>query len=67
MPNQRSENKLYLGGFVEKELHAKVVRLAKKAGMEKNKFGFVQMLVREAIERRKTKQKAPKKAASSKK
>jgi hypothetical protein len=62
MPNQRSENKLYLGGFVEKELHAKVVRLAKKEGMEANKFGFVQILVREAIERRKKKKvRSPKK------
>ena len=62
MPNQRSENKLYLGGFVEKELHAKVVRLAKKEGMETNKFGFVQILVREAIERRKKKKvRSPKK------
>ncbi|MDB6066560.1 MAG: hypothetical protein JWR26_2768 [Pedosphaera sp.] len=59
MPNQRSENKLYLGGFVEKELHAKIVRLAKKEGMEKNKFGFVQILMREAIERRKKKKVRP--------
>ena len=34
MPNQRSKNKAHLGGFVENELHAEIVRLAKKEGME---------------------------------
>jgi len=53
MPNQRSKNKKHLGGFVEKEFHALIVRLAKKEGMESNKFGFVQKLIREAIARRK--------------
>ncbi|MDB6021481.1 MAG: hypothetical protein JWQ04_1338 [Pedosphaera sp.] len=57
MPNQRSKNKLHLGGFVEKELHAEIVRLAKKEGMEANRFGFVQKLILEAIDRRKQKQK----------
>lgn len=58
MPNQRSKNKAHLGGFVEKDLHDEIVRLAKKEGMDANKFGFVQKLIREAIERRK-KKKAP--------
>src|ERR1700752_4212558 len=57
MPNQRSKNKLHLGGFVEKELHAEIVRLAKKEGMEFNKFGFVQKLIVEALEQRKKKRK----------
>lgn len=57
MPNQRSKNKAHLGGFVEKELHAEITRLAKLEGMEGNKFGFVQKLVREAIKLRKTKRK----------
>ncbi len=49
MPNQRSKNKLHLGGFVDKEFHAEIVRLAKKHGMESNRFGFVQKLIRVAI------------------
>ncbi len=57
MPNQRSKNKLHLGGFVEKEFHAEIVRLAKKEGMEANRFGFVQKLIREALDRRKGKKK----------
>ena len=43
---------------MEKDLHDEIVRLAKKEGMDANKFGFVQKLIREAIERRK-KKKAP--------
>lgn len=49
MPNQRSKNKVYLGGFVEKELHQAIVRLARKNGMEKNKFGFVAQVLRKSI------------------
>ncbi len=61
MPNQRSKNKSHLGGFVDKDLHAEIVRLARLEGMESNKFGFVQKLIREAIERRQRKKKtAPK-------
>jgi len=52
MPNQRAKNKQYLGGFVERSLHVKITRLAKRAGMETNKFGFVAQLVRESIKRR---------------
>jgi len=57
MPNQRSKNKQHLGGFVDKKFHAEIVRLAKKEGMESNRFGFVQKLIREAIERRRKKKK----------
>jgi hypothetical protein len=57
MPNQRSKNKLHLGGFVDKEFHAEIVRLAKKEGMEANRFGFVQKLIREALDRRRGKKK----------
>jgi hypothetical protein len=52
MPNQRSKNKVYLGGFVEKQLHTKVIRMAKKEGFEKNKFGFAALLMSEGLERR---------------
>jgi hypothetical protein len=57
MPNQRSKNKLHLGGFVDKHLHSEIVRLAKKEGMESNRFGFVQKLIVEALDQRKKKQK----------
>lgn len=53
MPNQRSKNKQYLGGFVEKSFHAKLMHLAKREGMGTNKFGFVAQLLREAVQRRK--------------
>jgi len=58
MPNQRAKNKLYLGGFVEKELHAKIMRLAEESGMGDNRFGFVTQLVQEAIQNRKRNGKA---------
>ena len=57
MPNQRSKNKLHLGGFVDKDLHAEICRLSKKEGMEFNRFGFVQKLVVEALDQRKKKKK----------
>jgi hypothetical protein len=57
MPNQRSKNKIQLGGFVDKKLHARIERMAKKDGMEFNRFGFVQKLILEAIAARKKKSK----------
>jgi hypothetical protein len=62
VPNQRSKNKTYLGGFVDRELHARIVRLAREAGMENNKFGFVTQLVEESIKRRQGRKTAPAKA-----
>jgi hypothetical protein len=53
MPNQRAKNKVYLGGYVDKRLHAKIVQLARKAGMADNKFGFVTQLIVQAIKRQK--------------
>jgi hypothetical protein len=55
MPNQRSKNKAYLGGYIDKALHAEIVKLAKAEGMAHNKFGFVEKVVREAMARRKKK------------
>jgi len=52
VPNQRSKNKVYLGGFVEKELHRKIIAGAKKAGMQDNKFGFVAGIIRKALSRK---------------
>lgn len=62
MPNQRSKDKTYLGGFVEKTLHKRLVQMAKAAGMEHNKFGFAAQLIREALARRKPKVKRLKSA-----
>jgi hypothetical protein len=53
MPNQRSKDKVYLGGFIDRELQERLLREAKKAGMEKNKFGFASLLIREALTGRK--------------
>ena len=52
MPNQRAKNKLYLGGFVDKKLHARILLHARRAGMRENKFGFVAELLQEALKRR---------------
>jgi hypothetical protein len=51
MPNQRSKNKVHLGGFLDKELNEEIVQRAQVEGM--NKFGFVVKLIREALEQRK--------------
>ncbi len=53
MPNQRAKNKIYLGGFVERALHAKILRMARRAGMSDNNFGFITELIKESIKRRK--------------
>jgi hypothetical protein len=52
MPNQRAKNKLYLGGFVDKRLHALILRQARQAGMQHNKYGFVTQLLQEALKSR---------------
>lgn len=63
MPNQRSKDKIFLGGFVDKKLHARLVKLAKASGMETNKFGFAAQLIEEALGRRKVKKVAKAKPA----
>jgi hypothetical protein len=65
MPNQRSKNKSHLGGFVDNELHAEIIRLARLEGMENNKFGFVQKLIREALAFRKQKKRPKQKLLPS--
>jgi hypothetical protein len=42
---------------MDKKLHQEIMRLAKREGMEFNRFGFVQKLIVEALERRKQKKK----------
>jgi hypothetical protein len=53
---------MYLGGFVEKELHRKLVRLAKEAGMGGNKFGFVAQLIEESVKVRRRRKASPRRA-----
>ena len=55
MPNQRSKDKTYIGGYLEKTLHAEILGMAEQEGMEKNKFGFVTILIQEALAARKKK------------
>ncbi len=65
MPNQRAKNKAHLGGFVDRKLNQELTRLAKVEGMERNKFGFVQKLIREALDRRKSRELGRKKKQAS--
>lgn len=59
MPNQRSENKIFLGGYVEKDLKRRLVSMAKEAGMSHNRFGFVMELISEPLNRRRKMSKRP--------
>ena len=52
MPNQRSPNKVRLGGFVDQRLYRTVVAMAKREGFAHDKFGFVQQLLRQALAHR---------------
>jgi hypothetical protein len=49
MPNQRSKTKVLLGGYLDSRLNGELVRLARREGMDDNKFGFIQKLIREAL------------------
>jgi len=55
MPNQRSKDKTYIGGYIDKTLHAEIVRMAEQEGMQRNKFGFVTSLIQEALALRRKK------------
>lgn len=57
MPNQRSKDKRHLGGFVHKKLYAKVLRWAKKDGMDHDRFGFAAKLITEGINKREKREK----------
>jgi hypothetical protein len=61
VPNQRAKNKAHLGGFVDHKLNLEIIRLAKAEGMAGNKFGFVQKLIREALDRRASRKSVTKK------
>jgi hypothetical protein len=50
MPNQRAKDKVYLGGFVKKQLRDQLSRLARKAGMGDNRFGYAVSLIEKSLE-----------------
>ena len=52
MPNRRSKDKVFLGGFVEKSLKRRLISLARDAGMDHDRFGFVVGLVSDKVARR---------------
>ena len=52
MPNQRSPNKVRLGGFIDRQLHRQIMTLARREGMTDDKFGFARKLIEEALARR---------------
>lgn len=58
VPNQRSKTKVRLGGFIGRELYRAVLAQAKLEGMERDKFGFAQKLLLEALQRREKRAKA---------
>lgn len=63
MPNKRSKDKVYIGGFVKKDLHARLVRYAKQIGMDKNKFGAASGLLETSLNKLEGKKEAKKPVA----
>lgn len=55
MPNQRSKNKVFLGGYIEKPLKRKLVSMARSAGMNHDRFGYVMGLINGPLSRRRRK------------
>ncbi len=49
MPCQRARNKVYLGGYITRSLHGRLVALANAQGMAHNKFGFAVKLIEQAL------------------
>ena len=47
MPNQRSKTKVRFGGF--RKLYRQIVACAAMEGMAEDKFGFMQVLMREGL------------------
>jgi hypothetical protein len=58
VPNQRSKDKVRLGGFVDRDLYRAVLAFAKREGMAEDKFGFAQKLISEALDRREPRSRA---------
>jgi hypothetical protein len=57
MPNQRSKNKVGLGGYLDNALFEEFMRHCRAEGMVNNKFGFAKKLIVEAIGLRQRKRK----------
>jgi hypothetical protein len=55
VPNQRSKRKVFLGGYVEKDLKRRLVSMAKEAGMGHDRFGFVMSLISRPLAQRRKK------------
>ena len=49
MPNQRSKTKVRFGGFVNRKLYRQILACAAMEGMAADKFGFMQVLIREGM------------------
>jgi hypothetical protein len=67
MPGQRAKNKVILGGYVDRELHREIVRLARLEGMAHDRFGFVKKLILEAVDGRKAKPETKPKGSKARK
>jgi hypothetical protein len=52
MPNQRSEPKRRIGGYLDKKLFAVIEWMAKAYGMAHDRFGFFMKLALEAMKAR---------------
>jgi len=55
VPNQRAKTKVFLGGYVEKDLKRQLVTMAKQAGMGHDRFGFVMSLIAAPLAQRRRK------------
>ena len=55
MPNQRAKTKVFLGGYVEKDLKRQLVSMAREAGMNHDRFGFVMSLISGPLAKRRRK------------
>lgn len=55
MPKRKPTPKperVYIGGYVTKDVRAMLVRQADKAGMSTNRFGFAAALIEEALNKK---------------
>lgn len=55
MPNQRSQTKVFLGGYVDKALKRQLIGMARDAGMDHNRFGFIMELISDPLKQRRKK------------
>jgi hypothetical protein len=55
VPNQRSKRKVFLGGYIEKPLKRRLVSMARDAGMNHDRFGYVMSLISGPLTQRRRK------------